>query len=79
MIASRLNHSPDHATIEWRSDLDHIAVFHPTAVDKETVGRDWGDRHFRHGWPPDPDERFLIIGHRWGLPPKRQSGKEGGR
>jgi len=49
MFAPRLRDSPNHAAIERRSDLDHVAVFHPSAVNQETVGCDWSKRHFRHG------------------------------
>jgi hypothetical protein len=59
MIPPRLRHSPDDAAIEWRPDLDYVAVFHPAAVDKETVDRDWGDGHFCHGWPPG-SERTIF-------------------
>jgi len=48
MLAPRLDHSPKYAAIEGGADLDDVAIFHPPAVDKETVGCDWGKRHFRH-------------------------------
>ena len=52
MLAARLDDSPDYAAIEWGAHLDDVAVVHPTAVDKEPVGCDRGDRHFRHSCLP---------------------------
>jgi hypothetical protein len=40
MFAPRLDDPPNHAPIEGRANLDDVAVFHPSAIDKETVGRD---------------------------------------
>src|SRR4029077_4582746 len=45
VLAPCLSHSPNYAAVEGAADLDDVAVFHPTAVDKKTVGCDWGDRH----------------------------------
>jgi hypothetical protein len=58
MLAARLYHSADHGAIERGADFDDVAVFHPTAVDKETVGCDWSDRHFRHTSPLVCKQRF---------------------
>ena len=58
MLAPGLDDSPNHAAIEGRADFDEIAVFHPSAVDEETVGCDWGNRQFRHLLPPGCRQRF---------------------
>jgi hypothetical protein len=71
-----LRRSPHDAAIEGRPDLDYVAIFHPAAVDKETVGSDWGDGHFRHLGLRGPNGQFSIIGPRLGLPSKEMSEKE---
>src|SRR5580693_5210663 len=48
MLAPRLDYSPHYAAIEGGADLDDVAIFHPAAVDEDTVGCDRGERHFRH-------------------------------
>ena len=44
-----LHHSSDYAAIVWGADLDDVAIISPAAVDKKTVGRDWGNCHLCHG------------------------------
>ena len=52
MLAPALDDPRNHAAIEGRANFDEVAVLHPPAVHKKTVGCDWGDRHLRHVWPP---------------------------
>src|ERR1700722_4512219 len=52
VFAARLSHSTDYAAIEGIADLDDVPIFEPTAIDKETVGCDWGDCQFGHFLEP---------------------------
>jgi hypothetical protein len=57
MFATRLDDSPDHAAIEGPADFNDVAVFHPSAVDKEAMGCE-GNRHIRHFCLRDADSGF---------------------
>ena len=48
VFAASLRHSANYAAVVRRADFDNVAVFHPTAVDEETVGCDGSERQFRH-------------------------------
>jgi hypothetical protein len=40
-------------------NFDDVAIFDPTAIDKETVGCDWSQRQFRHLIDPlSGEQRF---------------------
>jgi hypothetical protein len=52
MFAAGLGHTPNYAPVEGRADFDDVAIFDPTAIDKETVGCDWSQRQFRHWVDP---------------------------
>jgi len=58
MLAASLCDSRDYGAIKGRADFDDVPIFHPSAVDKETVGCDWGNRHFRHCCLRDADSDF---------------------
>jgi|ERR1700676_2734520 hypothetical protein len=60
MFAPRLHYPPDHAAVKRIADLNDVAIFEPSAVDKETMGCDWSDCQFWHFFlgPPAAADSF---------------------